>query len=218
MWGYNFHYFGDNKQRTWSFRTENVNFSWLKKVNFGTEHVQFFLRNNNIYFKLITGITAMVYLTRNYFLRLLRLPSTSICIFYCCLLIGKFLYSSFQKNKEFTATLNACPLPALSWLMICHNTLSSYKESICFTVLAHLVVCTECTCACCALSYNQCSLPLLTPFSFYETGFRTKHVKPNKEFVWCYNFHYVGDNKQRTWSFRTENVKTNWLKKVNFGT
>ena len=39
-----------------------------------------------------------------------------------------FNYYCFLLLLVLTATLNACPVLALSWLMICPNTLSSYKE------------------------------------------------------------------------------------------
>ena len=111
----------------------------LKTVNFGTEHVQFFLRNNNIYFKLITSTTAMVYLMRKHFLRLLRLLFIFLCTICCCTCF---------------ATYSALTLPASCLLMYCPNTLLLLKDLIkedkstlphlCSTVLAHFLVCTEC--------------------------------------------------------------------------
>ena len=76
---YNCQHVGDSEQTSRFYRTEKVNFFGLKTVIFGIEHVQSFLRSNNTYSKLITGITAMIYLMCKYLFRLLRLLFTFLC-------------------------------------------------------------------------------------------------------------------------------------------
>ena len=112
---------------------------WAENSDFWDRTCPIFLRNNNIYFKLITSITAMIYLMCKHLFRLLRLLFTFLCTICCCTCF---------------ATYSALTLPASCLLMYCSNTLLLLKDLIkedestpphlCSTVLAHFLVCTEC--------------------------------------------------------------------------